>query len=412
MFFRNKESNIVVAVEAGTQSVITAVAELNADGKLYLLAVGEAKSNGIRKGEVVDYQLALQSVRDSIIDAENKSDTEINEVYLSLTGSHVSSRRVLVKTNIEEEDNLISNDHINQLEQLARQQAIPRDHALVLELLQHYYLDGQTICEDPIGLNSNVLEASYLLVHGLHTRLESSVRTIIEQDIDVSGYALASYATAQSILDKLMKQQGSVVVDIGAGSTDYIVYANGAVVHTGVIGVGGDHVTQDLAIGLKIPYDRAEELKISYGDLYVDGYSPGEKILLERDLHMDEKEISRNALAQISYVRIRELFEIINSELEEKEVWPHVTGHLYLTGGCSKLCGIVRLANEVFPVKTKLGEITSFEGDQIYKQRPELATALGLLIYARQVELNNRKVSGWDHIRRSFSEVMSAMKML
>lgn len=412
VFFKKNEINVVVAVEVGTHKVAAAVAEIKEGGAIVLLGVGEAVSKGVRKGEVVDFQLANQSIRNALIDAEKKTDAEIHEVYLVLTGSHITSRTIRVKTVIDEEDRLVTQEHVAELNDKAKSQVVPRDHAIVHELLQHYYLDDQTKCDDPVGLNSNVLEASYHLVHGWLSRLETTVRSIVEQNIEVRGYALSSYATAQAILPKEEKVRGSVIIDIGAGTSDYVVYVDGAVVHTGVIAVGGDHVTQDLSLGLRIPYAKAEHLKLEYGNVYLGEHRGDEELLLERDLNFEERVIYRESMTKIMHVRLKELFELIKTDVQQKGVWDRVTGNVFLTGGTSKTRGIDRLAGTIFPVGVKLGKSMIFEGEQGYENRPELATVSGLLIYAARTERNQQRPTRFQKLRDSLEEVLAAMRLL
>lgn len=409
--FKSEDAEVVVAVEAGTHKVAAAVAEVRPDGSIILLGVGEAPSSGIRKGEVVDFQLANQSIRNALIDAEKKTDAEVNEVYLALTGSHIMARTVLVRTTIDNDDKIVTREHVEELNDLARNQAIPRDHAIIHELLQHYYLDDKTVCSDPVGLTSQTLEGSYHLVHGWHSRLETTVRSLVEQSIEVRGYALSAYAAAQAVISQEQKDLGAVMLDIGAGTTDYIVYVNGAVMHTGAVGVGGDHLTQDLALGLKLPFAKAEELKLKHGDLYLDGYPENDKILMERELNFDEREIYRESMTKILYVRQRELFELINSEIESRGLWPQVRGNLFLTGGSARIRNLTRMAEEVFPIKPKMAQELPFEGDQAFSRRPELATVLGLLVYAHKWERTHAKPTGWERIRRSVHNMLAALGM-
>ncbi|MEO0453752.1 MAG: cell division protein FtsA [Verrucomicrobiota bacterium] len=406
MFFK-KEPDVVVALEVGTSKVVAAVGELRKDGSLYLLGVGEAKSSGVRKGEVVDFQTAQQTISEAVSDAENKTEVMVGEVFLAVTGSHITSRTVRVKTNTDDEDHMITPRHVEDLDALAQQQPIPADHAVIHQLLQHYYIDEKTRSTHPIGLNSHHLEATYQVIHGLENKLACAVRSVAELDVDVRGLALAPYASAQAILTRDQKNQGSVVIDLGAGTTDYVVYLDGAIIHTGVLGVGGDHMTQDISLGLKLPYQRAEMVKLKHGLLSPKGIHPDEQITLERDHHYDERSIYTHSLAKIMYARQWETLNMVREDLNQLNLWPRLSSGIYFTGGASQVRGLREVAKELFPVPVQLVQEFSFEGDLTFSRRPDLSTVLGLLQYAQNYETIHPKKAGFGRVVELFQNALS-----
>jgi cell division protein FtsA len=412
MMFWKKEPEVLVALEIGTRKVAAAVAEVRPDGSLAILGVGEGVSAGIRKGEIVDYPQAQQAVRDAIVDAEQKTEIEIKEVYLALTGSHLASRNVLVKTRTEEDDSLITLDHVRELNELACQTGIAADHELIHELLQFYYLDNRVKTTEPVGLSSRAVEASYHLVSGLRTRLETQVRCVVELDIEVAGVAMSSYASAQAVLTNEDKKLGSVLIDMGAGMTEYIVYVGGAVVHSGVIGVGGDHLTQDLALGLKLPFLRAEELKVKHGSLWHDARRQPESILLPRDATTEERTVWMDSVSTIMLARQRETLNLVRADLEANGLWSQLTGRVFLTGGASRVNGLATAAARLFPLPCVVMNEARFEGDMSYNRRPELSTVLGLLRYAQFVERISARPRGLARLGRSFRDLLSSINLL
>lgn len=412
MMFWKKEPEIIAALEIGTRKIAVAVGELREDGSLAILGVGEAVSAGIRKGEIVDYPQAQQAVRDAILDAEQKTQVEIKEVYLALSGSHLASRNVLVKTSTDEEDALVTLDHVHELNDLAVQTGIPADHEVIHELVQFYYLDNRVKTTEPVGLSSRCLEASYHIVSGLRTRLETQVRCVVELDIEVVAVAMASYAAAQAVLSPDDKRLGSVVIDMGAGVTDYLVYVGGAVVHSGVIGVGGDHLTQDLALGLKLPYLRAEELKIKHGSLRWDPRHQPETIILPRDATTEERVVWMESIVAVMQARQCETLELIHADLDACGLWPQLTGRVCLTGGASRVDGLAALADRLFPIPTVVMNESRFEGDMSHNRRPELSTVLGLLRYAQNVEQAASRPRGLARLSTTVRDFLSSMKLL
>lgn len=407
MFFK-KEPEVIVALEVGTSKVVAAVGEVLKDGSLYLLGVGEAKSCGVRKGEIINFQTTQQTISEAIADAESKTEIAIGEVFMAVTGSHITSRTVRVKTQTDEDDRLITRSHVEILDELAQQQPIPADDAVIHQLIQHYYIDNGTPVSQPLGLNAHSLEATYLLIHGLENKLACAVRSVAELDIDVRGLALAPYASAQSFLTREQKGRGAVVVDLGGGTTDYVVYLDGAVVHTGVLGVGGDHLTQDIAIGLKLPIQTAEMVKMNFGRLYPHGIHPDEQVSLERE-HHDERHIYLHSLINIMQVRQAEILGLVKKDLDRLNLWPRLAAGVFLTGGASQVTGLEEMAQGIFPVQVNLVKEFSFEGDLTFSKRPDLSTVLGLLNYAQNYESRNPKKHGFRRMVEMFQNAMSML---
>ncbi|MEM1158993.1 MAG: cell division protein FtsA [Verrucomicrobiota bacterium] len=407
MFFVKKKPSVIAALEVGSHKVVAAVAEVREDGSLILRGVGEASSSGVRKGEVFDFQNAQKDIGSALEEAENNADVEIEEVFLSITGSHIKSHKVRVKTATDDEDHLVTDEQVRDLDEAAGEQAIPEDHAVLHELLQHYTLDGRTQTIKPVGLSAREIEADYLLIHGLQTRLETVVRCVMELDIQVKGVVLSSYATAQSFMNAEVKKQGAVVIDLGSGTSDYMLYIDGAVAHIGVLGVGGDHLTHDISLGLKLPYKRSEELKIRHGLLYPTGISQDDQVILERSTNNEERSIYLHSLAKIMYLRQREILELIKKDLDSLNLWDRINGGLHITGGASQVEGMQKLATDVFPVPVRLAHEFQLEGDQTYSRRPDLAGVLGVLRYARNYEITHPSVRGWSRVTESFSKMFS-----
>lgn len=407
----SKEPDIIAALEVGSQSVVAAVAELREDGSMVLLGVGESKSAGVRKGEVVDFQMARQAIHQALIEAEKQTEVEIREVYLAMTGGHIGSRTVQVSTIVDNDNRLVSEEEMGDLELIALEQPVPAGNVIMHELVQNYTLDHQTETRDPIGLMAHTLEANYHIIYGQQNRLETTVLCINEMDVQVRGFALAALASAHSVLSREDKELGSVVIDMGAGTTDYVVYHNGAVVHTGVLAVGGDHLTQDLSLGLKLPFARAEKLKIHHGHLFMDSYDREEQLTLDRDASFEERDIYRESMSLILRLREEEVFNCIYEDLNSKGLWTGISGKVYLTGGGSQLHGVDRLANKIFPVPTEAIKSFNFDGDQTYSRRPDLATVMGLLRYAQRTDSSLKMRKGWAGFKESINGVLSSMRL-
>lgn len=408
MFFK-KDRNIIVALEIGSTKIAVAVGEIRADGTLALLGVGEEPSNQVRKCEIVDFEAAQSCVREALADAESKTEAQIFEVYLAISGAHIESTNTKVSVSVNNDEDQITEHHLEELRELAQRQPLPPDHALIHDLLQHYYLDDNSVADNPVGLASKRLTADYHLVSGRATRLQTTIRCVKELAIDIKNYALSSYATAQAVLTKSQKQAGAIVINCGGGLTDYIAYDRGAVVHTGVLGVGGDHLTNDIVAGLKVPYAKAEELKKTEGAVVLDSKQKHERIVLPGAYNFEERQIYRESLVTIMRARQQEILEIIMSDLQQQPFWNDFSGTIYLTGGACQVKGLLDLACEIFPYPVQMANESPFDGDQNYAGRPDLTTVLGLLQFARQSELETPPARGFARVRNSFKKVLAAM---
>jgi len=410
--FWGKSRNIIVALEVGSTKVAAAVGEIRPDGTLALLGIGEAASGQIRKCEIVDFEVAQGCVRDALAEAEQKTDMVIAEVYLAISGAHVRSSNTRVTTLIGNDGDEISHEHLQELQDMATAQPLPTDHAIVHHLLQHYVLDDGTKTDNPIGLASKQLTAHFHQVFGMATRLQTTIRCVKELSIDVKNYALSSYATAQAVLTRNQKQLGAVVINLGGGISDYIAYQKGAVVHTGVLGVGGDHLTNDIVSGLKIPYAKAETLKKSEGSVILSPAEAEDRITLPGSYNFEERQIHRDSLNTIMQARQAEIFEIILEDLQNLPFWHDFSGTVYITGGASQVKGLIELASQIFPCPVELAHQSPFDGDQNYGRRPDLSTLLGLLQYARQAEMELPSARGFARVGQSLRKALASMKLI
>ena len=378
------KERIHVGLEIGTTKVCAVVAECGRNGEIRLLGVGESPSRGVRKSEIVDFQNASKCVHDALADAEERSDQEINSVWLAVTGSHLQSFNNRSSISLPDESE-ITEKEIGDVEYKAKEISIPKENVILHSIIQRYYVDGQEGVIDPLGMLGTKLEADYHIIHGVMTRIQNTIRCVKEFDIEVDDVVINSVASAQVVLNDAQKQAGVVVIDIGGGVTDYIVYHDGAVRHSGVIAIGGDHITNDLCIGLRIPITRAEKLKIEEGSAFPGGHPPGEKITLKNDTGFSGKEIDREMLNMIIHARVAELFEILKRRIQEV-VPEHLLGAgILLTGGCSMLRGVREVAESIFEAPVSLAHAHSVSGPTSAFENPQLSTCIGLVKYAQAV---------------------------
>ncbi len=377
---------IVVGLEIGTSKVCAVVGEIRTDGTVKILGVGDAPSRGVRKGEIVDFETAGKCVREALVDAEEKSDVMIGSVYLGVTGSHVTSFNNRGAVVIPEDREEIDDQDFEDVQASAREVSIPSQNMFLHTILQHYYVDGQDGILNPIGMLGKKLEADFHIIHGIGNRIKNSVRCVKELDIEVLDVVFNPLATAQVVLDQNQKNLGALVVDMGGGTTEYIVYVDGAVKASGCLSVGGDHITNDLSLGLRIPMARAEKLKLEEGSVLLGHSKPGEMIALKDETGFAGKEIEREMLNTIIHCRVRETLELLRRELEQYNFLPYLGAGILLTGGCSLLKGIDQLAEESFGLPVHLTHAHTMSGLTSAFENPQLSTAIGLIKYAQAMQ--------------------------
>ncbi|MGB8169223.1 MAG: cell division protein FtsA [Chthoniobacteraceae bacterium] len=380
------KENIVVGLEVGTSKVCAVVGETRRDGTIRILGVGQAPSRGVRKGEIVDFETAGKCIREALVDAEEKSDVMIGGVYLAITGGHIESFNNRGAVNLPEERDEICEEDFEDVQSSAREVSIPAPNMFVHSILQHYYVDGQDGVLNPIGMLGRKLEADFHIIHGVATRIKNSVRCVKEVGPEVLDVVFAPLATAQVVLDQNQKTLGALVVDMGGGTTDYIVYVDGAVKQSGALPIGGDHITNDISLGLRIPMAKAEKLKVEEGSVIVGKALPGETVKLKDETGFAGKEIEREMLNTIVHCRVRETFELLKKRLDVDNCLRFLGAGMMLTGGCSQLKGIQHLAEEVFGMPVHVTHAQTVSGLTSAFENPQFSTAIGLIKYAEATQ--------------------------
>src|SRR6185312_7856671 len=264
-------SNIIVGLEIGTSKICAVVGEMNADSSgLNIVGLGQAKSRGVRKGEICDAPAVEEDIRNAIVEAEQMADVEIRSVYLGVTGSHVRGFNNRGVHPVVSADREISDDDVQDVIKNAKAINLPTENNVVHAIRQHFLVDGQDRVANPVGMLGSRLEVDMHVVHGMTNRLQNSIRLVKGLQLEVDEIVFNGLASSLALLNAEQKELGALVIDIGGGTTDYVVYSDGVIKHTGVLAIGGDHVSNDLAYGLKVPLSRAEKLKLEHGTAIVE----------------------------------------------------------------------------------------------------------------------------------------------
>ncbi len=373
------DSSVIVGLEIGTSKVCAVVGELSAENALNIVGVGQAKSRGVRKGEIVDAPAVEDDVRNAIVEAEQMSDAEIRSVYLGISGAHLrgfSNRGVHPVASADRE---ITDEDVQDVVKNAKAVNLPQENHILHAIRQHFTVDGQDRITNPVGMLGARLEVDVHVVHGNFNRLQNAIRIVKGLQLEVEDVVFNGLASSLALLSNEQKELGSLVIDLGGGTTDYAVYSGGIIKHTGVLAVGGDHVTNDLAIGLKIAIGRAEQLKLEHGAALADESSRGQTISIPGEVGLPAKTLNCDHLRRIMHLRLEEIFQLIGQDLESVGMLGHLRGGIFICGGGARIPGIAKLAENIFELPVSLGKTNSISGLKSALDQPEFAAAIGLV---------------------------------
>jgi cell division protein FtsA len=400
-------NDLMVGLEIGTSKICVVVGEARLDGTTKILGVGQAPSRGVRKGEIVDFETAMKCVLEALSDAETKSDVMIKGVYVGVTGAHIQSFNNRGCVILPDDHDEIDEQDIEDVKINAREVSIPAQNAFLHSIIQHYHVDGQDGVLNPVGMLGHKLEADFHVIHGVRTRIQNTIRCVKELPLEVEDVVFNPLASAQVVLSQQQKNMGALVIDMGGGTTDYILYVDGAVKQSGTLGIGGDHITNDISMGLRIPMARAEKLKIDEGSVILGNCLPGETVVLKDDSGFAGKEVERETLNTIIHLRVRETLELLRRTLEEESFINFIGEGIFITGGCSLIRGIDNLAEEIFEIPARIAHAQTMSGLTSAFQNPQFATAIGLIKYAQAVQAERPQRRGFGRI---FSRFIPGMR--
>ena len=383
--------NIIVGLEIGTSKICAVVCEQSADlagAGLNIVGLGQSPARGVRKGEIVDATLAEECVRNAIVEAEQMADAEIRSVYLGVTGGHLRGFNNRGVHPVVSADREISEDDVSDVIKNAKAINLPAENTVVHAIRQHFLVDGHDGITNPVGMLGARLEVDMHVVHGNTNRLQNSIRLVKGLQLEVEEIVFNGLASSLALLTSEQKELGALVIDIGGGTTDYAVYSDGVIKHTGVLAVGGDHVSNDLGHGLKVPLSRAEKLKLEHGCALVDEAMKGRTLTITNEHNLPLKTINVEHLQRIMSLRLEEIFQIIAADLEQAGLTDYLRAGVFLCGGGARVPQIAKLAEPILQMPVSLGQTNSISGLKSALDQPEFVTAIGL---AKFGSLKSRK---------------------
>ena len=386
---KRTDRDLIVGLDIGTSKVLALVGEVGPNGAIEVLGVGSQPSRGLKKGVVVNIESTVQSIQRAVEEAELMAGCEIHAVFAGIAGSHVRSLNSHGVVAIRDRE--VTPGDVEHVIDAARAVAIPADQKILHVLPQEFVVDGQEGIHDPIGMSGVRLEAKVHIVTGAESAAQNIEKCIKRCGLEVEDVVLEQLASSFAVLTEDEKDLGVCMVDIGGGTTDIAVFAQGAIRHTAVIPIAGDQVTNDIAVSMRTPTQHAEDIKIRYACALSQLANPDETIEVPSVGDRPARRLARQTLAEIVEPRYEELFGLVREELRRSGFEELVVAGLVLTGGSARMEGVIELAEEVFHLPVRLGLPQQIQGLADVVRNPIYATGVGLLLYARDNLLPARR---------------------
>jgi len=375
----------VASIDVGTTKICTVVARAAASGQLDILGVGLHPSRGLREGVVVDHAHAVESVRQSVRKAEEMAQLPIGGAYVGVTGTHIRSRNVTGRVRVASGDEITSEDIEQAIQSACDNVALPHGREIIHTLVRDFAIDGQRGVKRPLGMHASRLEANIHVVSAAAGALRNVAAAVEEAGVEVQKQVLEPVATSLAVLAEDESDLGVVLMDIGGGTTDLAVFADGAIAHSGAIPVAGNQITGDIAKLLRISYVQAEEVKKQFGTAFADMTNGDDAVRVEEIGTRERVRVPRGLLAEIIQARVIEIFQLTIENLEQAGMYDMVTSGVVLTGGSSQLPGILEMASEIMEnTPVRIGSARGLGRGANRVASPIYATGVGLALCAAE----------------------------
>ena len=383
-----KKEDFIVGLDIGTTKICAIVGEQTDDGGIDIIGIGTHPSKGLKRGVVINIESTVASIKKAVEEAELMAGGEINHVYAGIAGGHIkgfNSHGIVAVKNKE-----VSEGDIERVLEAAKAVAIPLDREVIHTLPQDYVVDDQDGIKEPLGMSGVRLEAKVHIVTGAVSSAQNIIKCANRTGLNVSDICLEQIASSEAVLSQDEKDIGVVLVDIGGGTSDIVIFHDGAVAHTAVLGLGGDHLTNDIAVGIRTPRNEAELIKKKYGCAMRSQITKDEIIEVPGVGGRKTQNISRHILAEIIESRLEEMFTLIHNEVVRSGNAEMVGSGIVLTGGTVLIDGIAELAESIFNMPVRRGIPQHIGGLVDVVSNPMYSTGVGLVIFGSQQHQNNR----------------------
>ena len=388
--------NILVGLDIGTTKIGCIIAELDTERNVKIVGVGTSRSEGLRRGVVVNLEKTVVSIGRAIEEAELMAGVEVRNVYAGIAGDHIRSINSHGVIAVSRGGVEITRADIGRVVDAAKAVAIPMDREILHILPQEFTVDDQKGIKDPTGMAGIRLEVDVHIVTGAVSSAQNLVKAIQQAGYQVRDLVLEPLASSHGVLTDDERELGVALLDIGGGTTDIALFHEGSIRHTAVIGLGGNSVTNDIAIGLRTPARDAERIKERYGAAVASSVDPEEEIVVPHMAGQGERRVSRELLASIIQPRMEEILSLARADIRKTGWHDKVPSGFVLTGGAAALPGTVELAEEILAMPVRIGRPLGVTGLVDSVDEPRFATGVGLVIYGRDAGREENRFTGGD----------------
>ncbi|MCA9553522.1 MAG: cell division protein FtsA [Myxococcales bacterium] len=401
-----RKDNIVVGLDIGTTKIVAIVGEVTHEG-IDIIGIGQAPSKGLRKGVVINIASTVESIQRAVEEAELMAGCEITSVYTGISGGHIRGFNSHGIVAVKEGE--IHPADVSRVIDAAKAVAIPMDREVIHILPQEFIIDDQDGIKEPEGMHGVRLEAKVHIVTAAATSAQNIIKCANRTGLDVQSIVLQQLASAEAVLTEDEKDLGVCLVDIGGGTADIAIFSEGAIVHTSVLPLGGNHLTTDIALGIRTPQEEAEQIKQRYGCALVEQVPPEDMIEVPSVGGRRPRTLSRQILCEIIEARVEEIFQLVREEIRNTAYEDLLASGVVVTGGSAQLSGIEEIAEDVLGLPIRFGQPKGIGGLVDVVRSPAYATAVGLVQYGakelslgkgRRVESSlyqrtTKKISNW-----------------
>jgi cell division protein FtsA len=380
---RIKENkNLIVGLDIGTSKIVAIVAELQPEGSLKVIGLGQSSSKGMKKGVVINIDSTVQAIQRALEEAELMADCKITSVFTGIAGSHIKSLNSHGMVKIKDAE--VTQADVDRVIETARAIALPSDQQILHILTQEFIIDGQEDVREPVGMSGMKLEVRVHIVTGAVSAAQNIVKCVKRCGLEVSDLVLQPLASSVAVLTEDEKELGVCLVDIGGGTTDIAVFKQGAIRHTAVVPIAGDQVTNDVAVAFRTPTTSAEDIKIKHGCALRQLADPKAIVEVPGVDGRDARQLSVQTLAEVIEPRVVELYEFVLNELRRSGMEEMIASGIVITGGSSLMRGMVELGEEIFHMPVRLGMPRYVGGLSEVVGNPRYATGVGLVLMGQQ----------------------------
>ncbi|MCL4458333.1 MAG: cell division protein FtsA [Chloroflexi bacterium] len=400
----------IVGIDAGTTKVSTLIGEVGADGSIHVIGVGICPSRGLRKGVVVNIDETVESIGMSVEKAERVSGYKIVSAYVGIAGGHIASLNNRGVVAVSHPDRSITQEDVQRAIEAARVINVPSNREIIHTIPRHFIVDGQEGVKNPIGMIGYRLDVETHIVTGAVTAIQNLTKCVHKLGIDIDEIVLEPLASSEAVLTDEEREMGVVMADIGGGTTELAIFIDGSAWHTAIIPVGGNHISNDIAVGLRTPLAMADDLKIKWGHALSTNINENDRIEITTFGRAQKEEVPRSALCEVIEARLQEIFALIEAEIKRSGYDGLLPAGLVLTGGTSELPGIAELARDMLQLPVRIGTPSGIHGLIDSLTSAAYSTSVGLLLWGARFGDEPSAVRSFGHSRGTAIKQMSRIK--